>query len=158
MNKKLLITTLALVLVGSGYLAATKVKAESSNSWYPPIVQKLVERFGLNESDVKAVFDEERSNRQTEMQNKFEERLTQAVSDGKITEVQKQAIIAKHQEIMNNRSELDEMKNLTQEERRSKMEEKRTEMENWAKELGIDTGVLENLMHGGMKGGRHMGW
>ncbi len=47
-----------------------------------------------NESDVKAVFDEARAEHQTEMKTKMDERLSQAVSAGKITEEQKQAALA----------------------------------------------------------------
>lgn len=53
------------------------------------------------------------------MQVRFEERLNQAVSEGKIPQEQKEAIMAKKGEMKANRGEF---KDLTPEERRKKME------------------------------------
>jgi len=129
-KKALIVSVLAAGILVAG---VTAVKADEDTSGYPPIVQRLVEKFGLNEADVKAVFDEERSARQAEMQARHEERLNQAVSDGKITEEQKQAILAKQGE--------------------------REEMKAWAESEGIDWEVLQELMGGpGFKGGPRGGF
>jgi len=144
-KNKLFILTLALVLLGVvGYGTAKAYAGEPGG--YPPIVQKLVERFGLNEDEVKAVFDEERTEHQAQMQARFEERLSQFVSDGKITEEQKQAILAKKEEMQGNR---EEFKDLSAEERKQKMEERRQEMQSWAEQNGIDVDLLPMVMGGG---------
>ena len=122
-----------MTLAGSFY--ATGVKAQDNGRGpNDTIIQKLVAKFGLNEADVQAVFDEERAERQTEMQARFEERLTQAVTDGKITEEQKAAILAKRAEGADCRV-----------------------LEDWATENGIDADLLRSLMGGpggpGMGGG-----
>lgn len=114
MKKYLIIPIIGLALLGFVTYSTTKAYAENGSSGYPPIIQKLVERFGLNEEEVKAVFDEEKTKRQQEMKVRFEERLNQSVSEGKITQEQKEAIMAKKDEMKANRGEF---KDLTPEER-----------------------------------------
>ncbi|MEK9143674.1 MAG: hypothetical protein AAB481_03535 [Patescibacteria group bacterium] len=63
----------------------------------------MVAKFGLSESDIQSVFDEARNERQTRMQTRFDDKLSQAVKDGKLTEVQKQAILAKQKELQANK-------------------------------------------------------
>lgn len=138
-----LLPALVVVLTGAAAIGVNQVSAqEGMNSRmsgeYPPIVQKLVTKFGLQENEVRALFDEERQERGTQMKAKFEERLTQLVSDGKITEAQKQLIISKHQELQAQRGT----------EQTATHEEKRAELEAWAKDNGID---VQYLMFG--KGG-----
>lgn len=103
------------------------------------LIQRLVQKFGLKTADVQAVFDTVRSEQQTEMQQKMAERLDTLVSEGKITQAQKELIIAKHTELQKQReADKDELRDLTPEERRAKMEARRSELEAWAKENGID--------------------
>lgn len=156
MKKLLLIPVLSLALLGFAAYGTTKAYAEDNAEAYPPIVQKLVERFGLNADKVEQVFDEERDERHQEMQAHFEERLTQMVSEGKITETQKQAIVARHEEMRNNRPDPEEFRNMSVEERHQAMEQKRTELETWAQEQGIDTSLFPFVLggHGGF-GGPH---
>jgi hypothetical protein len=63
------------------------------------------------------------------MQTKYEERLTQDVTDGKITSEQKELILAKHKELEG------------------------ATLEAWAKENGINSSYLM----GGFGGGKHGG-
>jgi len=145
----LFISAVVLGLFGLvGYGTARAYAGEPGG--YPPVVQKLVERFGLAEDEVKAVFDEARAEQKQQMQARFEERLSQFVSDGKITEEQKQAILAKKEKIQANRGDC---AGLSAEERKQKMEEHRQEMETWAGENGIDSSLLPMLMGGGPRGG-----
>lgn len=103
------------------------------------LIQKLVEKFGLKTADVQTVFDSVRQDRQAEMQKAMAERLDTFVSEGKITAEQKKLILAKHQQMQQERvAEIESMKDLTPEERRTKMETNRGELEAWAKENGID--------------------
>jgi hypothetical protein len=59
------------------------------------IVQRLAQKFGLQETEVQAVFDEVHQERHQKMKQDMENRLNQAVQEGKITESQKQAILDK---------------------------------------------------------------
>ena len=101
MNKLLLII-LAVSLLGVGLLTSTTVLAQTTTdnqNQMSSLVSKLAEKFGLNQGEVQAVFDQERSQRHAQMETLFEQQLTQDVKDGKITEAQKQLIIAKRQEL-----------------------------------------------------------
>jgi len=155
MKSKLILLALTLTLVGLAVFGVSQVQAQSSQGKYPSIVQKLVQRFGLKENDVQAVFDEARQERQSQMQARFEERLNQAVKDGKITESQKQAILAKHKELQEKRlSEKENWQNTTPEQRRQAIQEKKQELESWANQNGIDLKYLFGWF--GMKRGH--GW
>lgn len=137
MNKKILIPALFLAILSLTAFGVTSIKAQGNGN-YPPIVQKLVERFGLNEDEVKQVFDEARGERQAQMQANFEERLNQAVTGGRITQEQKELILSKHEEMQANRE----------------MTEHQEEMKNWAQENGIDLSQIGFLgPRGGGKGG-----
>lgn len=151
--KKALITLIfalgLLSLVGYG-----TARAYASNpDKYPSIIQKLVDKFGLNEDEVKAVFDEDRKGRQQgmqarfeeqkkEMETRFEEQLNQAVADGKINEEQKQAILIKKEEMQADREEL---KNLSAEEKEERVKAHQQEMETFAQEIGIDSELLSTF-------------
>lgn len=139
MKTKILLPAITVVITGIAAFGAMNSFAQTTTDPQMSIIQKIAQKFGLNESDVKAVFDEERLAHQQKMQAKFEAKLTQAVTDGKITESQKKLIITKQAEIQKlHQADKDSMKNLTPEERKTKMNEERTALEKWAKENGID--------------------
>ena len=150
-----------LALVGTVLFGAVNTFAQSAVSdqnSMSSLVQKIADKFGLNKDEVQAVFDQNRQEHQAQMQTRFEDQLTQAVTDGKITEEQKQLILQKHKELQENRqSKMEEMKDMSVEERRTAMEKERQELENWAKENGI---ALKYLMGGfkGHFGGFRGGW
>ena len=155
-SKKIIVPVIALcVLSLVSFLGVRSVRADE-NSAYPSIVQKLVERFNLNTEEVQQVFDEVRNERRQQMQAHFEERLEQAVSDGKITKEQKQAILAKKGEMETNRGGLNKdllSEGLAPKERREEMESHRQEMKAWAEENGIDLDFLPMLLGKGYRGG-----
>jgi len=151
MNKKLLILALGLVLVGGVGLTAVRADAHGAQGNHETIIQKLVERFGLNQEEVEQVFAEVREEHHVEMQAQHEERLNSLVADGKITEEQKAAIIAKQEEMRQNKeANMGQWKDLDPEARRAKMEEHRSQMQAWADENGIDPSLIGGL--GGRKG------
>jgi hypothetical protein len=112
------------------------------------LVDKIATKFNLNKEEVKAVFDEDRASHQVEHAAKMEERLTQAVKDGKLTEDQKSKILAKLQELKDNRPDPSEMKGKTRAERREAMEKHHAELETWAKENDIPMEYLRFRMGG----------
>lgn len=131
--KKILIV--GLILVG---LAGVVTGADAFNQ---PVVDKLVERFNLNEDEVAGVFDEARQERRQEMQEQrqehMEERLDEAVGDGVITADQKQALLNKRAEMQEKREQL------------------REEMRTWMDENGFDCETLAPYCVG--YGGRGFG-
>lgn len=135
-------------------MSTNLVFAQGSNG-ANSLVAAIAQKFNLNQADVQTVFDEERNKREIEMRQQMEAKLTQAVTDGKITEAQKNAIITKFSDMKKDRPNPEEFKNLTAEQRKAKMEERKTEMENWAKENGIDLQTLQGLIG---RRGRGMGY
>ncbi len=154
MNKKIALAAFIGTLAIAGILGVSKTYAQDEQP--DSLIQKLVEKFNLNKDEVQAVFDEERSERQAENQARFEERLSQAVSEGKITEDQKNLILEKHKELQEERAnEIEEWKDLSQEERKEKMEQRREEMKSWMEENGIDLDLM--MILGGPGHGRGPG-
>jgi hypothetical protein len=153
LNKKIIITALAIATLGAGILTSSKVFAQTTPSGNNPmstLIQKIATKFGLNTSDVQAVFDQDRTDQEAQQETDYEARLTQAVTDGKITEAQKQLILTKHKELEASRqNQMQNMQGKTDTERKAAMESERTALETWAKENNIDMSYL--------MGGRGMG-
>jgi len=125
-----------LIVLGYGTVKAYEGNPEE----YPPVVQKLVERFGLNEDEVKAVFDEVRTERQAQRQAEREERLDQAVADGVISEEQKNSLQAKWEEHKQARGAY------------------QGEMKAWFNEQGIEPQALKDYLGFGPRGSRRLGF
>lgn len=112
------------------------------------LIAKLVERFGLNQDEVEAVFEEVKEEKRTEISQRYEERLDEAVASGELTEEQKTLILQKRDEL---RAEKEQYKDqdLTNEEKQALREQHKQEIEQWAADNGIDTQYLM-----GPKGGQ----
>ena len=156
MNNKIKLVTTGAVLIGITLLGAASVYAQSSGQ-YSNLVSMIAQKFNLKQADVQAVFDSARAQQKTNMQNKFNANLDQAVKDGKLTEAQKQLILQKRQELQNARQNL---KNMTADQRKAAMSQQKTDLQNWAKANGIDIKYLFGF--GGRMGGMGMkgasGW
>lgn len=137
------VTTIAGVTYGAG--AFNKVAAqEGPGAGQDSLVQRLAERFGLDQSEVQEFFEEERQLRMEQHHQMMRKRLDEAVTDGKLTEEQRAAIEAKHQELKADREALQESwDDMTQEERKTLKEEHRAEMEAWAEENGIEFSLFK---------------
>ncbi len=98
------------------------------------LVDKIAQRFNLNKDDVQKVFDENRSQHEADRQKRIEDRLNQAVKDGKITSAQKDAIIAKMKDMQ---TFMDSVKDKSADERRTLMKQKIDEMQQWAKDNNL---------------------
>ena len=157
MNKKAIVTAIAVTVIGAGTLTASSAFAQTQTPDQDPmnsLVQKISDKFGLNKEEVQAVFDESHRERHAGMQADFEAQLSQNVTDGKITEAQKQLILKKRQEMEADRqSNKDVFKDLSRDERKAKMNEKKADLDAWATENGIDSMYL--MPRGG--GGHGMG-
>lgn len=159
MTKKLLIIPALAVTTMVGAVSVRSVAAQADSNPQSSIIQKLVAKFGLNESEVKAVFDADRAEREAAREKRFTDQLDQAVKDGKLTTAQKQLILNKRSELKSKwETEMANKKDpstLTEAERLAKKNARKVEMDalkTWAKQNGID---LKYLMMG--KGFKHMG-
>lgn len=145
-------------IVGIGGLSlANRASADTANSPHESLIERIASKFNLNKSDVENVFNEDRKAHQAEMTAKFEERLTQAVTDGKITEEQKTLILQKHKELQTEReSDRENWKNMTREERQTEMQKRHDELKAWLEANNIPTDLFPNF--GEMdRAGRHGG-
>jgi hypothetical protein len=139
---------------GSSIVSAATTSTSSSSDPTSSLVSKLASKFNLNKSDVQAVFDEDRTARDAERQQKVEAELSQAVTDGKLTADQKTKILAKIKEVKATmEANRDSMKDKTEAELKSAMDSERTSLESWAKENNIPTEYLRLLGPGGGHGG-----
>ena len=140
-------------LAGTGAVAHAATKPDPGKDG---LVDKIAQKFSLNRDDVQKVFDEERQSHEAEHQAKVEERLTKAVTDGKITEEQKSKILAKLTELKSQmQTNHEALKDKTKEERKALMDQKQAELKQWAQDNNIPTGYLP--MAGPGKGSRGPG-
>lgn len=157
MKKKLLIAaTVATIGIGGLSVGAASAATNTSGASGTSIVDKLVAKFGLNKSDVQAVFDENRTAREAERLSKLQERLDTAVKDGKLTQKQSDAIVAKFKELQSAReANREKFESMTDEERKSAMEAERTAFEKWKTDNNIPD-AFARLVHMGRMGGMGM--
>jgi hypothetical protein len=160
MIKKIFFGLVIVGVLGAGLFATSRVFAQNTGNgqnYMANLVQKIADKFGLNKSDVQAVFDQDRTERQADMQKnreakqaemeaKFTAQLDQDLKDGKITQAQKDLIIAKRKELETARqTEMQSLQGKTGDElkaamdaKKTQMQTQRTELENWAKQNNID--------------------
>lgn len=145
MKNKLFVAIAAVALVfaaGVGSLSSAFAQEGGDTTF----VQKLAQKLGVSEDKVKIAVDEIHTERHAQMQVRLEDRLTEAVANGELTEAQKEAILAKVAELHANReAEMEQLQNMSPEERRTAMEAKRTELQTWADQNGIDPKYLPVL-------------
>ncbi len=154
--KKPLLTAAAVAAIGVAGFGGMGMASAATNSvpkdGQANLISKIAQKFNLKEADVAAVFDEDRAAHEAEMQQHTEDKLTQAVTDGKLTEAQKGKILAKLAELKAAReSDLDAAKDKTDAERKSFMKQKRTDLKQWAEDNDIPPEYLMQL------GGHHHG-
>jgi hypothetical protein len=122
------------VLLGAYGLSAIAAETQADYN-FPPVIQKLVEKFNLDPAEVDEVLQQDRKEREARRLSIFEDRLEQAVKDGKLTEKQKEAILAKRKEMQ---AKIENLRGLSPEERHEALQQLREEVAAWAKENGID--------------------
>ncbi len=153
--KKLIYIFVAVAVVGFLGAVGASAQVKGNQSF---VIQKLAEKFNLKADDIQKVFDEVQQQRQQEMQQKMEtqykEKLDKMVADGKLTQAQEDAILAKREELEKKYEELKGLA-LTVDERNAKMKEIQDELKKWAEDNGIDLKLVNmfGMGFGGMRGG-----
>ncbi len=138
--KKSILVAGAVAGVGLAGINGLGVVSAATSTPQDSIIDRIASKFDLNKDEVEAVFEEYKSEREQERQQNVEERLTQAVEDGKITEEQKAKILAKLEEL---KSAREDWKSKTPEERKEAKEELHSSLKQWAEDNGVP---LEYLM------------
>lgn len=159
MNKKHYIAAAIIAIVGASIIGAGSVAAQNADENRVSMVKQLAQKLGIEEHKVQSAMDAIHTERQGAMQKQMEEKLNQAVKDGKLTEAQKKLMIQKHAEIKAEReSHRETMKNMTPEQRKIEMEKHQAELQTWAQDNGIDMSLFTGDMgkKGGMRGFGHM--
>lgn len=149
--KQVILPALAIVAAGIVILGMPQAaNAQAHGEGIQSLIQKIAQKFGLRQADVQSVFDEHKKEMDTKREANYETKLTKLVTDGKITEAQKQLILAKHKEFQTKKeANKNAMQNMTDEQRKTAMEAEKTKLENWAKQNNID---VKYLFGGDMKG------
>jgi HD-GYP domain-containing protein (c-di-GMP phosphodiesterase class II) len=149
MKNKLVLSLGALALVGGLTYTAQKVQAFGfGNGDHQNMASTLAEKLSKSEDDVQAAFDSIREDKRQQAETAFENRLTEAVQTGELTEDQKQLVVAKHQELR-----------FQFESEQQQREQHRQELQTWADENGIDMSFLGGMGigFGRVEGGKGMG-
>ena len=160
LSKKIIIPMAAIAVISAGAYGVTKVSAATDTANpQASLVQKLADTFHVDKSKVQAVFDQNKTDRQAASETTYEARLSQAVTDSKLTSAQKDSILAEHKKLQ---AELDAVVAGSGSDRRAAMTKIRTEGQDWAKSANIDAkwlmgGGFGGRGHGGMMGGAMMG-
>lgn len=155
MKRKMIIPTIALVaILGAVSIGTMPVSAQSNV--YGNLVSKIAQRFNLKESDVQEVIDQVRVDRMNQMKANWETKLSQLVSDGKLTQSQKDELVKKHSELQN---KITSLKGLSPEEKKTKMKQIFDDFSKWANDKNIN---LKEVGMFGFKGsfgrGFHFGY
>lgn len=161
MKKITKIITASAVTVGAVTTMGLGMVHAASTTTGTSLIDRLVQRFNLKKSDVQQVFDQYKTDQQANRQQKLEDRLTQAVKDGKLTEDQKTKILAKLKEVEANRqANRTAMEGKTAAERQAAIAQERADLEKWASDNNIPLEYLRpgfgGGMHRGMMGGGMM--
>lgn len=148
-NRKVVYVLTSFALLGIIAVSVNNVNASFYGLEKDTIVSTLSQKLGVSEDKVQKAFDEIHSDRRAEMESRYQDMLSQAVKDGKLTEAQKKLLIAKHNELFSQReTHFDELKNMTPQERKAKMQKRRDELENWAQQNDIDPSYLAGFGKG----------
>lgn len=134
---KLLI--LCAAVAGIPMLGVSQVNAFGRYGSGENIVDMIATRFNLKPEDVQSVFNQARQEHFKQIENSFEKKLDQAVSEQKISAAQKQMLLDKFKSIHENNQEWID---LPSDERRQKMLEQKNDLLEWAKKNNIDTQYL----------------
>lgn len=125
------ITVAASVMLLAGAVPAL---AADSNAHKPSLIDRIASAFHLNHDDVQKQVQDFRAEKKQDRKAKFEDRLNQAVKEGKITEAQKTVILQKADDM---KSFMESLKGKSPQERRNALKAKHDELVQWAKDNGI---------------------
>ncbi len=103
MNKKYLwyvaAPAVALVLTGAVGVATVAAATPAKTNPMSNLVAAIAQRFNLNQADVQKVFDDQKSQMRTQMEQTFTDNINQLVTEGKLTQDQANKILAKKAEL-----------------------------------------------------------
>lgn len=156
--KKVIIASSIAALGVTGLAGGAVFATANSTSGTDPmsgLVSAIATKFNLKKDDVQKVFDEQRTQMETQREQEVKDQVAQLVKDGKLTQAQADKINAKRAELVKEReANRTSEQNLTDAQRKTKMEERKTALDTWLKDNSIDSQYAYLLMggHGGRGG------
>jgi hypothetical protein len=138
----------AIALSAIGGAVATHAAAGTSNS-KTSLIDAIAQKFNLKANDVQQVFDQQRAVEHAAHEQKAKTALDQAVKDGKLTQAQEDAVIAKQAEV---KAFMATLSGKSETDRRTAMKTEIAQVKDWAAKNAIPS----QYMHGGGMGG-HFG-
>lgn len=121
-----------LATFGAGALGVSTTFAATGTPDHHPmkdLVTAIATKFNVSEASVQEVFDTQRAVRQAERVENHATRLAKAVTDGKLTQAQADAITAK---ALEEKTFFDGLEDATKEERRAAVKTNGEELKAWA--------------------------
>jgi hypothetical protein len=145
LSKKLIVPAAVMSIAVIPAATAAAATSTSSNNGQS-LAQELADKFQLNKSDVQTVLDQHHQQMQQRRENRYEATLNQAVTDGKLTQAQKDAVLTEHNKL------IAQVQSASGTDKRQALQDAKTEAQAWAKQNKIDAKWLLP-MHG--PGGQH---
>lgn len=150
---KTLIAAMAVAFIGVAGVGSMGVASAVTNSVDTPsggisdLVNKIADKFNLDKNEVEKVVEEDRAERKAEKEQRVADKLQELVKDGKLSEEQKDMLLAKRAELQAARESIKEdLKDKTDEERHQYMKEQREKLMQWAEDNDISTKYLHFVM------------
>lgn len=166
-RKQMVATAILIFGIAAAGLGASAAETNGNGNPINGLVKAIAQKFNLNEAEVQAVFDQQRTQGEANRQTKFEAKLNGLVAAGKLTQAQADLIKTKRTELETQmqaqreswRAETESLKDKTQSERKAAMEAQKTKMEavraaleQWAKDNNIPEEYLPMCGAGGLAG------
>ena len=149
-KKSLLIAAIVVGVSFAGVSGASLVSAATTTTGGTSLAQSIADAFKLNKDDVQNVIDQNRSDNQAKREAKEQNRLTQAVTDKKITQAQAD-YITKAQADITAVIAATTPKDLTASQK-ADIKTKTTALRTWAKANNVPVNLIRgDIMRGGMK-------
>lgn len=146
MHKKTVSFLTAAVIAGTILtVPSAAYAATTTQNPFSSFIQSLAQKLGITQDKVQSAVDTLRTERQKEMQKLYEEKLTQAVKEGKLTEAQKKLLLEKHASLKN-QFDADW----------KKRQDQRNQLQDWLEKNNIDPQYLFGG-YGRMGGGKGQG-
>ena len=147
----------AIAVAGYTGIGVANAATENNATTNPmsSLVSAVAKKFNLKETDVQAVFDDQRTVMEADREANAKEKVSQLVKDGKLTQAQADLINTKRAELQKTReANRTNMDSKTKSERRTTMNAERTKLDQRFTDNDIPT-EYRNLVLGGKGHGGH---
>jgi hypothetical protein len=133
-KKNITVPVVALSLICGGMIMSAE-SVHANENYHTKFAQRFSERFNVNENTVREFLETDHKERRFQAQERFEERLVNAVQNGELTEDQKNLIIAKKTALQSDRGTYRETGERPSEDER---ENHYKDLASWAEQNNID--------------------